>query len=43
VTGQPPDDLPPAARPRPGGGGQDAWLGYTLGELSQIARRAAVC
>jgi hypothetical protein len=42
VTGQPPDALPPAAAPRPGGG-QDAWLGYTLGELSQIARRAAVC
>ncbi|MGH3275742.1 MAG: hypothetical protein ACRDNZ_15630 [Streptosporangiaceae bacterium] len=27
---------------RPGAGGQEAWLGYTLGELTQIARRAAV-
>lgn len=31
-----------AAAARPGPGAQEAWLGYTLGELTHIARRAAV-
>jgi hypothetical protein len=41
VTAEP-ADLPPASRPRPAGGEPDAWLGYSLHELNQIARRAAV-
>jgi hypothetical protein len=39
VTGYEPGG---AAAVRQGAGGQEAWLGYTLGELTQIARRAAV-
>ena len=38
----PPSPGPAPGTPRPGTRPQEAWLGYTLHELSQIARRAAV-
>jgi hypothetical protein len=41
VTAQPPPG-PAAGMPRPGARLQEAWLGYTLHELGQIARRATV-